>query len=142
MVHRGIKVGVVTNLCRHRVFDFGLGHQTALQLRLLGRANAQAVRQRAPQRAPVARPQRHQRIQPRLGAGMHRQFGFCHQNAGASQRRQVDNLVANGHTAATGFDRIAAPEHRERQVLDRKIAARLVRRSEPAAQRRIVGFVQ
>src|SRR5207245_7516844 len=55
---------------------------------------------------------------------------------------EVEDLVADGYPGAPLLLRVFAPENAERQVLDRKIAARRVRRLDPALQIGIVRLIQ
>ncbi|MDT4838898.1 hypothetical protein FQZ97_726710 [compost metagenome] len=58
------------------------------------------------------------------------------------QRREVEHLVADGHATAKRLGAAGAAEHRIRQVLDRKVAARGVGRSDPAAGAGVVRVVE
>jgi len=50
------------------------------------------------------------------------------------ERGEIEDLVADGHAAARRFARSFALEDAERQVLDREVAPRRVRRLDPAFQ--------
>src|SRR5262249_42835009 len=60
----------------------------------------------------------------------------------AAGRRQIENLVADRHSAAWLLLRAPAPEDTERQVLDREVGGRTARRLDPALQARFVSCVE
>jgi PAS domain-containing protein len=64
------------------------------------------------------------------------------QHAGCARRSHVNDLVANGHAAAKGLVAAGAAKHRQRQVLDRKVAAICVGRGHPTGGICVVGVVQ
>ena len=84
------------------------------------------------------------RFSDRLGRGV--------QRGAATRRRQQRRAraiaarsticVADRDAAAPRLVAAVAAKHGERQVLDREVACRPVGRSHPAAQRRVVGFVE
>jgi hypothetical protein len=102
----------------------------------------QQCEQAVAQRLPGLRAHREKVVQHRLRAGR-RSLGSQALQAGAvAHSSEVDELVADRDATAEGFVRTPTAEHRERQVLDREVAAGRVRRGEPTAARGVVGVVE
>ena len=142
VVNGGVEVGVVGNPAGQAHFRGRLRQQAGLQRRRRQAVGAQQVEQRVAQRAPGRAAQRKEVVQHAAAAGARRVQGQALQRGGLTQRRQVQDLVANRHAAAKGFAAAGAAEYAERQVLDREIGAGLVGRGQPAARLAVVGAVQ
>ena len=127
VVDANVEVGVVPHLARQAQLHRGLCYQGRLEGCALAAALAQSVRQRLAQGAALLLRCLHQLVH----------VGMIHQACGA----QVQHLVADRDAQAPGgfASQAKAPE---RQVLDRKVGARVIGRFHPAAQRRIVGCVE
>jgi hypothetical protein len=144
MVDRGVEVGVVADARRQAVAGSGLRHQAGAQLGLLlGTGGVQQqCEQRMAQAAPGIRAQEHEGVQRVLRR--HLAMGARHalqQGSPGGQRRQIDDLVANGHAAAQRVLVGPVAELGKRQVLDRELGV-AVGRGQPAAGRRVVGVVE
>ena len=127
-----------------REFGVKLCHQAGAQgvhLRASGAA-VQQVEQPVAQRPPGAGAFGKEMVE--RGFGRCRQ-GLCTQAVEHTGRlccSQVDDLVANGHTAAKRRVAAGAPEHRQRQVLDGEVGAGGLGGSHPAGGLRVVGGIQ
>ena len=80
-------------------------------------------------------------VQRRLGTGLEAVLQLAIVEFERGHGGQIEGLVANRHGPAEGLVAALAAQHREGQVLDRKIAIRLIGRIDPAFHRRIVGFI-
>jgi hypothetical protein len=143
MVDRGVEIGVVADARRQAKAGSGLRHQAGPQLGLLlGTGGVQQqCEQRMAQAAPGIRAQEHEGVQRVLRR--HLAMGARHalQQGSRGQRRQVDDLVANGHAAAQRVLVGPVAELGKRKVLDRELGV-AVGRGQPAAGRRVVGVVE
>jgi len=89
---------------------------------------AQRARKVAAQLAECRAAARREAVQCRAGAH--------------AERGEVEDLIADGDAAARRLRASLAPEDAEGQVLDREVAARGVRRLDPAGERRVVRLVK
>src|SRR5437764_3238070 len=128
MMDARIEVAVIAD--GHRKEELGLPyrHEILLQAFALPALERQGARQLAPQLARGAAAHRREAVQRRAGAN--------------AERREVEDLVADRDAATRRLLLSFALEDAEGQVLDRKIAAGLVRRLDPAPERRVVRRIE
>jgi hypothetical protein len=138
VVDRGVKVGVVAHLHRQPHLHLALRQQASTERALyqkVGVITEQAM-QAVAQRPPGRLAHGHEAIERGLRGGHAGLLGQAVEQAERGQLRQVQHLVANGHTAACGLKARAceARKHAMRQVLQGKVAARRLGRGHPAAR--------
>src|SRR5574337_755323 len=101
----------------------------------------QRAREHGAQPAPWRRPQRHEGVQV---AGSERLEQRAYVGRPAAVRGgllQVEHPVADRDADAPGLGAARTPQAPERQVLDREVGRRRIRRLDPAAQAGVVGLV-
>ncbi len=128
MVDPGEEVAVVADRDRQEELRLLHRHEMLLQALLVPRPDRERAREFAPQLARGLASHRGEPVQRRAGAH--------------AERGEIQDLVADRHAAARRLLVAFALEDAERQVLDRKIAAGLMRRLDPALERRVVRVVE
>src|SRR5579862_611172 len=128
MVNPGVEVRVAAYLARQPELDRDAGQQRSLPARLLSATVAQAFRERSAQRTSCALGSREQV-----------------RHVGAPEKARLcerEHLIADGNSDSPRTRGTRLAKTSERQVLDRKIARRIIGRLDPARECRIVGGVR
>ena len=142
---RGVEIGVVADLRRQRVSRLRLRHQAGFQRRLLRRPwrSARDRPDAVPSRLAASRHQRIQRGPPWRSAAhappRHRAARAKAPLPRAAPDPESDRRWRRRRETLRAAARRKTPK---RQILHREIRARRIGRGDPAAQRRIVRFVQ
>ena len=143
MVQRGVEVGIVADTCGHRELDVFLWNQTVAQRINLGTIKSffQQLEQTMPQRLPGLGAHSKKVIQCRLRTGL--RGSLCQPVKAIGQRdlREVNDLIADGDTAAKSLAAAGPAKHCKRQVLNREIAALCIGGCDPAFCKHAVGGV-
>ena len=118
---RGIEVGVVADLGRHGIFGVGIAVPGRPPAPRTSARTERKARESASRRADqAAGAERHEGVQgrpPQAAAARRPRRPKARPRGGG----EIDDLIADRHAATKRLIRPRAPEHAERQVLDREV---------------------
>ena len=140
---RGVEVAVVADLRRQEHLDVGLAQQHLRRVGARGdeaALGAQQVAEPVPQRPAHPWLEGHEGVEARPAAAVLDVGRHPAQEPPLGAGGEIEDLVAD-RAADPRRPRAAATEDAERQVLDGEVGGGVVRRLDPAAQRRVVRAV-